>query len=95
MGITPERKIFMSNPVKWRAKRRTSKPNSRQKRNGLFLDAHSTCQRCNCRPAVEAHHTLPKGHPDRYDWQRVQALCTTCHVAVHQQPALVVVVIGR
>jgi hypothetical protein len=35
-----ERKMKMSNPRAWRAKRRTTKPNSRQKRNGLFLDAH-------------------------------------------------------
>lgn len=28
----------MSNPRKWRAKQRTTTPNSRQKRNGLFLD---------------------------------------------------------
>lgn len=74
----------MSNTKAWRAKKRTSKPNSRQKRNGLFLDAHHDCQRCGVRPAEEAHHELPKGHPHRYDWSNMQALCIPCHVAIHQ-----------
>lgn len=74
----------MSNTRPWRAKLRTSKPNSRQKRNGLFLDAHPTCQVCQARPAVEAHHELPKGHPDRNDWQFMKALCVPCHVTEHQ-----------
>jgi 5-methylcytosine-specific restriction endonuclease McrA len=83
----------MSNTRAWRAKRRTSKPNSRQKRNGLFLDAHPTCQRCNRRPAQEAHHTLPVGHPDRHAWQFLEALCVSCHVVAHQ-PARILVVIN-
>lgn len=74
----------MSNTRAWRARRRTPTPNSRQKRNGLFLDAHPECQRCQCRPSREAHHDLPKGHPDRYQWQHMQALCIPCHVQVHQ-----------
>lgn len=78
----------MSNPRLWRTKKRTTKPNSRQKRNGLFLDAHPLC-RCGC-PAKEAHHELPHGHPDRYDWRNMQALCRLCHVHAHQ--ALVVVI---
>lgn len=78
----------MSNPVAWRAKPRTSKPNSRQKRNGLFLDAHPCCQQCNRERAREAHHELPKGHPDRYDWANMKALCIPCHVREHQQPAI-------
>lgn len=82
----------MSNPVKWRAKRRTSKPNSRQKRNGFYLDAHPTCRRCRRAPAVEAHHLLPHGHPDRYDWRYMQALCVGCHVEAHRQVKVVVVV---
>ena len=82
----------MSNPKAWRAKKRTTKPNSRQKRNGLFLDAHRLCQRCDQRPAEEAHHMLLKGHPDRYDWQFLEALCVPCHIAVHQQMRIVVVI---
>lgn len=74
----------MSNTRPWRAKPRTSKPNSRQKRNGLFLDAHPTCQQCAIRPAVEAHHRLPKGHPFRNQWEYMEALCATCHVHTHQ-----------
>ena len=74
----------MSNTVEWRAKRRTSKPNSRQKRNGLFLDAHPICQRCGKRPSKEAHHDLPKGHPDRHLWRFMRALCIRCHVEVHR-----------
>lgn len=76
----------MSNPRAWRAKPRTSKPNSRQKRNGLYLDAHPTCASCNTRPASEAHHELPKGHPDRFEWAFMRALCIPCHVLEHQQP---------
>lgn len=75
----------MSNTRSWRAKPRTSWPNSRQKRNGLFLDAHPDCQRCNSAPADEAHHDLPKGHPDRHSWKYMRALCTACHVRVHQR----------
>lgn len=75
----------MSNTRAWRAKQRTAKPSSRQKRNGLFLDAHRQCQRCRHRPAQEAHHSLSRGHPDRYAWQFMQALCAPCHIAVHQQ----------
>nr|WP_295671318.1 hypothetical protein [Sphingomonas sp.] len=63
----------MSNPRLWRAKPRTSKPNARQKRNGLFLDAHPKCQACIKRDAREAHHERPKGHPARYDWQWMKA----------------------
>lgn len=74
----------MSNTRAWRAKQRTSMPNSRQKRNGLFLDAHPDCQCCQRRRAEEAHHELPKGHSDRYDWRHMKALCVPCHVAVHQ-----------
>ena len=75
----------MSNTRAWRAKRRTTKPNSRQKRNGLFLDAHPTCQKCQKRPSDEAHHDLPRGHPRRNEWQNMQALCRPCHVRVHLQ----------
>ncbi|WP_157136856.1 hypothetical protein [Sphingomonas sp. PAMC 26617] len=74
----------MSNTVLWRAKPRTSKPNSRQKRNGLFLDAHPVCQACNEASSEEAHHELPKGHADREDWHWMKALCTPCHVALHK-----------
>lgn len=74
----------MSNPRAWRAKPRTAMPNARQKRNGLFLDAHPWCQKCKGRPAEEAHHRLPKGHPQRYDWQHMRALCTSCHIEVHK-----------
>lgn len=81
----------MSNTKAWRAKERTSKPSSRQKRNGLFLDAHPMCQRCP-RPSREAHHALPKGHPGRYDWQHLEALCRACHIAVHQRVQIFVFV---
>lgn len=74
----------MSNPRAWRAKPRTETPNSRQKRNGLFLDSHPTCQACRKRAANEAHHDLPKGHPDRHLWRYMRALCTLCHIKVHQ-----------
>jgi hypothetical protein len=80
----------MSNTRAWRAKKRTSKPNSRQKRNGLFLDAHPACQACQKRRAREAHHDLPHGHPQRYDWQFMKALCVPCHVTVHQHLQIIV-----
>ena len=73
----------MSNPRAWRAKPRTQKPNSRQKRNGLFLDAHPICQGCGNCPSIEAHHDLPHGHPDRHLWRYMRALCIPCHAAVH------------
>lgn len=73
----------MSNTRAWRAKQRTTKPNSRQKRNGLFLDAHPICQGCGRRPSEEAHHDLPHGHPDRTDWRYMRALCIPCHTTVH------------
>jgi 5-methylcytosine-specific restriction endonuclease McrA len=79
----------MSNPVDWRAKPRTTKPNSRQKRNGLFLDKHPTCQRCSRRAAEEAHHDLPHGAPGRYDWPNMRALCRPCHIHVHQHVTIV------
>lgn len=80
----------MSNPRAWRAKKRTTKPNARQKRNGLFLDAHPLCQCCKIRPAEEAHHHLQKGHPHRYEWQFMQALCVPCHTRLHQQMRVLV-----
>ena len=75
----------MSNTRAWRSKRRTPVPNSRQKRNGLFLDAHPVCQCCGSAPSEEAHHDLPKGQSDRYKWQNMRALCETCHVALHKR----------
>jgi len=75
----------MSNPRKWRAKQRTTTPNSRQKRNGLFLDERPICQRCCQRASEHAHHDLPKGHPRRFDHQFMRALCEPCHIAIHQQ----------
>lgn len=72
----------MSNTRAWRAKARTSKPNSRQKRNGLFLDEHPNCG-CGS-PATEVHHDLPHGHDNRYDDGYVHAVCRPCHVAIHR-----------
>jgi hypothetical protein len=72
----------MSNTKPWRAKQRTPKPSSRQKRNGLLLDRHPTC-RCGS-PATEAHHDLPKGHPQRNDPQHMRAVCRQCHVDIHR-----------
>lgn len=86
MPTEAERKNIMSNPRLWRAKPRTDKPNSRQKRNGLFLDAHPTCQRCRKELSAEAHHELPKGNPFRYLWRYMKALCRSCHIAVHAKP---------
>jgi len=73
----------MSNTRKWRAKDRTTKPNSRQKRNGLFLDEHPDCAACG-EPSEEAHHQLPAGHADRHEWRHMKALCRDCHVEVHR-----------
>ena len=73
----------MSNPRAWRGKGRTTTPNSRQKRNKLFLDAHPTCQRCHARPSDEAHHTLARGHPARNRWWHMLALCQPCHIVEH------------
>lgn len=78
----------MSNPRNWRGKGRTPTPNSRQKRNGLYLDKHTRCHRCGA-PSQEAHHHLPVGHPDRYDWRHMKALCVSCHVTVHQHLKMV------
>jgi len=83
----------MSNTKAWRAKPRTAWPNSRQKRNALFLDAHPDCQRCTKRRAREAHHELPKGHPLRHDWRFMKALCVRCHTKVHQLDGIVVVIV--
>lgn len=83
----------MSNTRAWRRKQRTATPNSRQKRNGLFLDAHRRCQVCQSQPAEEAHHNLPKGNPGRYLWQNMKALCTPCHVEVHKPKKTVKVVL--
>lgn len=73
----------MSNTKAWRSKPRTTKPNSRQKRNGLFLDAHPACSHCGAE-AKQAHHDLPHGHPQRNLWEFMTALCVDCHVVVHQ-----------
>jgi len=73
----------MSNTKAWRAKPRTAWPNSRQKRNGLFLDAHPRCAHCGC-PSEEAHHRLPKGHPMRNLWRFMMALCIECHIVIHR-----------
>lgn len=81
----------MSNPKAWRKKPRTMTPSSRQKRNGLFLDVHPTCQSCAQRPSREAHHHLPKGSPNRYDWKQMKALCRPCHVRLHQQRSVIVI----
>lgn len=85
----------MSNTRAWRSKKRTALPNSRQKRNGLFLDAHPDCQQCHHRRSSEAHHDLPKGHPNRHDWKHMKALCVPCHVALHQHQRLVFTVRKR
>lgn len=74
----------MSNTVKWRKKVRTTKPNARQKRNGLFLDERPGCEVCGTAAAVHAHHDLPHGHPHRFDHQHMRALCEPCHVRHHQ-----------
>jgi hypothetical protein len=60
-GHNQRKERVMSNTRKWRAKDRTTKPNSRQKRNGLFLDEHPDCHACG-EPSEEAHHQLPPGH---------------------------------
>lgn len=78
----------MSNTVAWRAKPRTPKPNSRQKRNGLFLDANPICTSCRTNDATEAHHDLPHGHLDRNDPVHMRALCRCCHVAHHDAERL-------
>ena len=80
----------MSNPRAWRGRGRTTTPNSRQKRNKLFLDAHPQCQACETRPSAEAHHDLPAGNRSRYDWQFMKALCVPCHVILHQHIRAVV-----
>jgi hypothetical protein len=72
----------MSNTKPWRAKKRTSKPSARQKRNGLFLDRHPHC-RCGAR-ATEAHHDLPKGNPHRNSEQYMRAVCRPCHIDIHR-----------
>ncbi len=77
----------MSNTLPWRQKDRTAAPNARQKRNGLFLDNHPICQKCTQRAAVEAHHDLPQGHPDRNLWRYMRALCEPCHVKIHRRPS--------
>lgn len=79
----------MSNPRAWRAKPRTATPNSRQKRNGLFLDAHPVCQRCHAARSVHAHHVLPQGFPGRNHWLAMRALCEPCHIAVHAEIQIV------
>lgn len=79
----------MSNPRAWRGRGRTVTPNARQKRNKLYLDAHPRCQRCG-RPSAEAHHDLPHGHPDRYDWRFMKALCIPCHVLQHKKLKVIV-----
>lgn len=84
----------MSNPRLWRAKTRTSKPNSRQKRNGLFLDAHPTCQRCGACPSEEAHHVLARRSPRRYAWKNMMALCRSCHIHIHRPVASIVVIVA-
>lgn len=78
----------MSNTKQWRAKKRTTKPSSRQKRNGLLLDRHPTC-RCGA-PASEAHHDLPKGHPSRNDEQHMRAVCRACHIDIHRGTTIIV-----
>ncbi|WP_156340522.1 HNH endonuclease [Sphingomonas sp. Leaf17] len=86
------RKMKMSNPRKWRAKARTGAPNARQKRNGLYLDAHPFCHHCHWRLSKEAHHRLPKKHKLRYDWRYMEALCRRCHIVEHQQAKLTIVI---
>ena len=75
----------MSNPVAWRAKPRTSKPNSRQKRNGLFLDAHPVCQSCWSAHAKQAHHVLDQTFKCRNHPLVMRALCEPCHVRHHRR----------
>lgn len=84
-GNNQRKEKVVSNTRKWRAKDRTTKPNSRQKRNGLFLDEQPDCGECG-KPSKEAHSDLPDGHPDRHDWRHIKALCRDCHVEVHRQP---------
>ena len=74
----------MSNTVAWRAKPRTSKPNSRQKRNGLFLDGHPVCQQCWNAHAKQAHHVLGHGFAARNHPLAMRALCEPCHVRHHR-----------
>lgn len=85
----------MSNPVNWRDKGRTETPNSRQKRNKFYIDAHPWCQRCDKRPSAEAHHERPKGDPARYAWENMKALCVPCHIAVHRPLRIILTVRQR
>jgi hypothetical protein len=86
----PKEEKKVSNPRDWRAKPRTTKPNSRQKRNGLFLDMQATC-RCGA-AAQEAYHDLPHSHPDRYEWQDMRALCRPCQIHIRQHETITIVV---
>jgi hypothetical protein len=79
----------MSNPRAWRKKRRTATPNSRQKRNGLYLDANPVCHGCWSARSKQAHHALWRGHPDRNLWLAMKAFCEKCHVR-HHKPVRVI-----
>ncbi|WP_368855602.1 hypothetical protein [Sphingomonas glacialis] len=36
---------------------------------------------------------MPHGHPDRYDWAFMQALCVRCHIDVHRQGPIILTVV--
>lgn len=83
----------MSNTKQWRSKARTSWPSARQKRNGLLLDRHPQC-RCGA-AATEAHHDLPKGHPNRNDEQNMRAVCRECHIEIHRGTTATITILNR
>jgi 5-methylcytosine-specific restriction endonuclease McrA len=85
----------MSNTRQWRAKRRTSKPSSRQKRYGLFLDAHPVCQECWSAPSKHAHHMLDRTFNGRNHWSALRALCEPCHTRWHRPINVTVTYQGR
>jgi hypothetical protein len=84
----------MSNPVKWRGKGRTTTPNSRQKRNKLYLDAHPVCTECRAAPSEHAHHMLDATFPCRTSWLAMRPMCEPCHVRWHKPISVAISVNG-
>ena len=84
----------MSNPVNWRGKGRTATPNSRQKRNRFYLDAHPVCQGCWAARSAHAHHLLDGSFSCRTSWHAMRGLCEPCHVRWHKPIAITFTVGG-
>lgn len=62
-------------------------------REAVHTRAKGVCERCECRPAAQVHHRIPRGaggssrNPAVHRLSALVALCEECHALVESQRA--------